>query len=114
MGGEATWRFALHQPDTFAAIAPWSAYLNHADAATMKSIKDLPVWVIHDVDDTVFPLGRAQQPVDALKEAGGRPVIAYTFGPAARITFISNVSWILKNCSKFFTNNAASSRAFRS
>ena len=33
MGGEATWRFALHQPDTFAAIAPLSAYLNYADVS---------------------------------------------------------------------------------
>jgi predicted esterase len=71
MGGEATWRFALHQPATFAAIAPLSAYLNHADAAAMKSIKDLPVWAIHGAEDTVVPLTRAQQPVDALKEAGG-------------------------------------------
>ena len=71
MGGEATWRFALHQPDTFAAIAPLSTYLNHADAALMKSIKDLPVWAIQGAEDTVFPVSKAQQPVDALKEAGG-------------------------------------------
>ena len=71
MGGEATWRFALHQPDTFAAIAPLSAYLNHADPAAMKSIKDLPVWAIHGADDTVFSVAKGQQPVDALKEAGG-------------------------------------------
>jgi predicted esterase len=71
MGGEATWRFALHQPDAFAAIAPLSAYLNHSDALTMKSIQELPVWAIHGAEDTVIPLTRAQQPVEALKEVGG-------------------------------------------
>ena len=71
MGGEATYRFALHQPNTFAASAPLSAYLDYADAATMKSIKALPVWAIHGAEDTVIPLARAQQPVDALKETGG-------------------------------------------
>ena len=71
MGGEATWRLALRQPNTFAAIAPLSAYFDHPEAWPMKSIKDLPVWAIHGAEDTVISLARAQQPVDALKEAGG-------------------------------------------
>jgi predicted esterase len=70
MGGEAAYRFALHQPDTFAAMAPLAAYLGRAEASTMKSIKDLPIWAIHGADDTVVPLAKAQQPVDALKKAG--------------------------------------------
>ena len=70
MGGEATYRFALHAPDTFAAIAPLSAYLNHSEASAMKRIKDVPIWAIHGAEDTVVPLARAQQPVEALKEAG--------------------------------------------
>ena len=71
MGGEATWRFALRQPDTFAAIAPLSAYLDHPDAWPINRLKDLPVWAIHGAEDTVIPLTRAQQPAEALKEAGG-------------------------------------------
>jgi predicted esterase len=71
MGGEATWRFALRQPDTFAAIAPLSAYLDHVEAWPMNRLKDLPVWAIHGAEDTVIPLARAQQPVEALREAGG-------------------------------------------
>ena len=35
-------------------------------------IKDLPVWAIHGADDAVIPLAKAQQPVDALKAAGGK------------------------------------------
>jgi predicted peptidase len=38
---------------------------------TMKSIQELPVWAIHGAEDTVIPLTRAQQPVEALKEVGG-------------------------------------------
>jgi predicted esterase len=69
IGGEATYRFALHRPDTFAAIAPLAAFLY--SAPSMESIKDLPVWAIHGADDTVVPLSVAQQPVDALRLAGG-------------------------------------------
>ncbi len=69
MGGEATYRFALHRPDTFAAVAPLAAFLY--SPPSMESIKDLPVWTIHGADDTIVPLSMAQQPVDALKLVGG-------------------------------------------
>ena len=71
MGGEGTWRFALHQPGLFAAIVPLSAYLDDADAETMKLIQNLPVWAIHGADDDVVPLAKGEKPVDALKAAGG-------------------------------------------
>jgi predicted esterase len=69
IGGEATYRFALHQPDMFAAIAPLASYLDSLKG--LEQIKDLPVWAIHGADDIVVPLSRAQQVVDALKLAGG-------------------------------------------
>jgi predicted esterase len=71
MGGEATYRFAVVQPETFAAIAPLSAYVDSETYSMLGRIKALPVWAIHGADDTVIPLARAQQPVDALKAAGG-------------------------------------------
>ena len=71
MGGEATWRFALHQPNTFAAIAPFSAYLDPIDPNAMKTIASLPVWAIHGANDTLVPVERGQQPADALNAAGG-------------------------------------------
>ncbi len=71
MGGEATFRFAVYQPETFAAIAPLSAYVDSETLSTIGRIKDLPVWAIHGADDTIIPLAEAQQPVDALKAAGG-------------------------------------------
>lgn len=69
IGGEATYRFALHRPDAFAAIAPLAGYLDSLSG--LERIKDLPVWVIHGADDTVVPVGRAQKVVDALIQAGG-------------------------------------------
>ncbi|MBN1430670.1 MAG: hypothetical protein JXB07_20030 [Anaerolineae bacterium] len=68
IGGDATYRFALLQPDTFAAIAPLAAFLYPPQ--DMESLKDLPVWAIHGADDIVIPLRMAQKPVDALKQAG--------------------------------------------
>ena len=71
MGGEGTYRFALHQPRTFAAIAPLCAFLENANAAAMKSLRAVPVWAIHGDEDTIIPLAWGQQPVNALTEAGG-------------------------------------------
>jgi predicted esterase len=69
IGGEATYRFAIHRPETFAAIAPLSAYLD--SLADLELIKDVPVWAIHGENDSVVPVGRAKKVVDALIQAGG-------------------------------------------
>ena len=69
MGGDATYRFAINQPDTFAAIAPLCAYLS--SSLSVEPIKDLPVWAIHGADDQVVPLSRGQEPVEALKAVDG-------------------------------------------
>ena len=81
MGGEATYRFALHQPNTFAAIAPLAGfdarYYPNAvqwgytpSTEPPEQIKDLPVWAIHGADDIVVPLAADQSTVEALKKAG--------------------------------------------
>jgi predicted esterase len=70
MGGEAVYRFALHQPDTFAAIAPLCAYIDTSNPMSMEGIEDLPVWAIHGSDDQVIPLVWGQQAADALQKAG--------------------------------------------
>ncbi len=72
IGGEATYRFAVNQPETFAAIAPLSAYVESKTFSGIDLIKDLPVWAIHGADDTVVPLAKGQQPADALEAAGGK------------------------------------------
>ncbi len=78
IGGEATYRFALHQPDTFAAIAPLAGFdARYYPAAgfvpstePLERLKNLPVWAIHGSDDMVVPLKADRNTVDALKKAG--------------------------------------------
>lgn len=71
MGGEAAYRLAVNHPATFAALVPLSTYVDSKTYTMLDRIKDLTVWVIHGEGDTVFPLAKAQQPVDALQAAGG-------------------------------------------
>ncbi|OGO34410.1 MAG: hypothetical protein A2W35_09470 [Chloroflexi bacterium RBG_16_57_11] len=71
MGGEAAYRLAVHRPETFAALVLLSCYVDSITYSLLDRIKDLPVWVIHGENDTVFPLVKAQQPVEALEAVGG-------------------------------------------
>lgn len=70
MGGESAYRFALHQPNTFAAVATLCAFLNDSVSLPMEGIKDLPIWAIHGSDDRNISLVWGQQAADALKKAG--------------------------------------------
>jgi predicted peptidase len=71
LGGEATYRLAVHQPETFAAIAPLSAALEDNQISQLERIKNLPVWAIHGANDTIIPLSQGRQPVDALIKLSG-------------------------------------------
>jgi len=82
MGGEATYRYALHQPGRFAALAPMGAFdAKYLPGAVqegfmpftlpMERIKQIPVWAFHGAQDRIIPLSAAQQTVDALIQAGG-------------------------------------------
>ncbi len=71
LGGRASYRFAIQHPATFAAIAVLSARIDADQIPLLDRIKSLPIWVIHGADDTIIPLAKAQEPVDALKAVGG-------------------------------------------
>jgi predicted peptidase len=71
LGGEATYRFAIAHPESFAAIAPLCAALEGDQIALLERIRSLPVWAIHGAEDAVIPLAVGQEPVDVLKELGG-------------------------------------------
>lgn len=71
MGGKATYLFAIHRPDTLAAIAPLSAWLDADQVSLLDGIKNLPVWAIHGADDSIIALEAGERPVDALKKLGG-------------------------------------------
>ncbi len=71
LGGEAAYRFALYRPEVFAAVSPLCAFMPQSGTDSMKSIKNIPFWAIHGADDTVIKPAWGQQPVDAIKAAGG-------------------------------------------
>ena len=64
LGGIDIYRFAVQHPDTFAAIAPLSAYADSKTLSMIGRIKDLPVWAIHGADDTIIPLAEDQKTVE--------------------------------------------------
>ena len=83
MGGEATYRYALHRPELFAALAPLAAFdPKYLPGSTLEGFKpftlpweriaNIPVWAVHGAEDPVVPLFAAQQTVDALRAAGGQ------------------------------------------
>lgn len=81
MGGEAAYRFAIHQPNTFAAVAVLTAFDARFNPSAieqgfvpstepLEAIKDLPIWAIHGENDQNIPLSLAQNTIDGLKQAG--------------------------------------------
>jgi len=56
LGGEATYRFAIQHPNTFAAIAPLSAWIEADQVSRLDRIKSLPVWAIHGANDEALTL----------------------------------------------------------
>jgi predicted peptidase len=80
MGGESAYRFALHQPNTFAAVAALCAFLNDPESFSMQGIKGLPLWAIHGSDDRVVSPVWGQQAADALKKAGANARITILEG----------------------------------
>jgi predicted peptidase len=69
MGGFGTWALAAKYPEDFAAIAPicGGGELRLAIFGRYK----MPVWVFHGAKDSVIPVQRSQEMVDAIKKAGG-------------------------------------------
>jgi pimeloyl-ACP methyl ester carboxylesterase len=67
LGGEATWEWAIDNPERFAAIAPRAAIGEPYRAVRLKNV---PSWVIHGGKDDVVPNGYADQMVTALQSCG--------------------------------------------
>lgn len=67
LGAMATWDWAMHNPEHFAAISPRDGSGSAFRAARLKNV---PAWVIHgSADDVILP-GFADQMVSALQSAG--------------------------------------------
>jgi predicted peptidase len=68
MGGRGTWSMALGFPNRFAAIAP---VCGRGDPSTVGSIANLPVWAFHGALDSLVPLQRSREMVEAMRANGG-------------------------------------------
>lgn len=68
MGGFGTWAVAASYPDRFAAIAP---VCGGGHIFVANNLKNVPVWAFHGAKDSVVPLERSQEMVDAVNSAGG-------------------------------------------
>jgi predicted peptidase len=83
MGGEASYRYAAHRPNTFAAVAPFAAFDARFNPGALdegyspiegplEKIKGLPILAIHGADDVVVPLSAATRTAEEFREAGAK------------------------------------------
>jgi predicted peptidase len=68
MGGFGTWSFASENPTIFAAIAP---VCGGGDISMADNLINIPIWAFHGAKDTVVPLERSVEMVNAVNNLGG-------------------------------------------
>lgn len=68
MGGHATWRWAVYNPNRFAALAVMCG-AGDPKAAQAK-LKETPVWVFHGMRDDIVPAYHGMKMIGALKAVG--------------------------------------------
>ncbi len=78
MGGNGAWRWAIEQPNRFAALAPICGW-SYPERATR--IKHLPTWVFHGAKDEVVPISTSEEMVKALRDCGAD--VRFTVYPEA-------------------------------
>lgn len=68
MGGMGTWHMACSYPERFAAAVPvCGGGIPHL----ARFMKNVPVWAFHGDRDSVVPLYKSEEMVEALRKAGG-------------------------------------------
>jgi glyoxylase-like metal-dependent hydrolase (beta-lactamase superfamily II)/pimeloyl-ACP methyl ester carboxylesterase len=76
MGGTGVWNMILKNPAIFAAAMPISgnadSFLGNYDA--FAALKNMPVLVVHSVDDPISPVSGSNNAIAALQAAGNRCV----------------------------------------
>lgn len=69
MGGYATWWYASHHPERFAALLP---ICGGGDGEWAKPLTAIPVWAFHGVKDTAVLPSESANILNAFKAAGGK------------------------------------------
>ncbi len=71
MGGQGTWSLAAANPKRWAAIVPVS---HGGDTKSAARLIDIPCWCFHGDADKMIPVQQSREMVQAIKDAGGRPL----------------------------------------
>lgn len=76
MGGTGVWTMILRNPGLFAAAMPISGNADKflGDYGAFEALKNLPVLVVHSMDDPVSPVSGADNAIAALRAAGNQCV----------------------------------------
>jgi glyoxylase-like metal-dependent hydrolase (beta-lactamase superfamily II)/poly(3-hydroxybutyrate) depolymerase len=76
MGGTGVWNMILKNPAMFAAAMPIcgnaDSFLGDFDA--FKALKNMPILVVHSIDDPISPVSGSNNAIAALREAGNQCV----------------------------------------
>jgi predicted peptidase len=64
MGGFGTWALANRMPNRFAAISPMCG---GGQVKWAENLSNIPIWVFHSSDDSIVPVTRSEEMVNALK-----------------------------------------------
>ncbi len=84
MGGYGSWDAIARYPGKFAAAAP---ICGGGHPSMAQQMVDTPVWAFHGDDDSVVPVERSREMIQAIKDAGGEP--KYTEYPG-----VNHGSWV--------------------
>lgn len=76
-GGYGTFNLNIAYPELFAAMVPIAGGGN---PETAHVLKDKPLWAFHAEDDAVIPVSHTRAAIEAIREAGGKPI--YTEYPS--------------------------------
>ncbi len=102
MGGFGTWSLAAHAPERFAAIAP---ICGGGEPLMSRKLNKMPIWVFHGEKDTVIPVERSKQMVEALIQKGSSPrfTVYPDEGHASWVPAYETAElyeWFLSHCTK--------------
>jgi predicted esterase len=86
LGGGGTWWTAQDYPEFFAAIAPVCGSRNSTAKAPLLASENLPVWAFHGDIDTVVPLSRSQNMINAINTCTPIP------SPLAKLTIYTGIA----------------------
>lgn len=86
LGGGGTWVAAQDYPEFFAAIAPVCGGYNSPSKACGIAAENLPVWAFHGDKDTVVPMSKTVNMVNAINACAPQP------DPLAKLTIYPGVA----------------------